>query len=161
MNAQAVNNPVPVSSAYHLLGGLFDDQWEDRWWPRPLAPAEREGAMLNAAMYLGDTWRASRAALSGSDSQAAMRGTTAAARTRSAMMSGVRKLVCTKSPSVWPKASLRSTMMAVWGMGRRSGRRKSAVTANQSASPPTRPAAAVASRYPTAPASLSHTCSAT
>jgi hypothetical protein len=28
---------------------------------RTLAPAEREGAMLNAAMYLGDTWRANRA----------------------------------------------------------------------------------------------------
>ncbi|HSJ63448.1 MAG TPA: carboxypeptidase regulatory-like domain-containing protein, partial [Gemmatimonadaceae bacterium] len=28
---------------------------------RTLAPAEREGAMLNAALYLGDTWRASQA----------------------------------------------------------------------------------------------------
>ena len=41
------------------------------------------------------------------------------ARTRSTMMSGVRKLVWTKSPSVSPNWSLRSTMIAVWGMGMR------------------------------------------
>jgi alkanesulfonate monooxygenase SsuD/methylene tetrahydromethanopterin reductase-like flavin-dependent oxidoreductase (luciferase family) len=23
------------------LRGIFDDEWEDRWWPRPLPPAER------------------------------------------------------------------------------------------------------------------------
>jgi alkanesulfonate monooxygenase SsuD/methylene tetrahydromethanopterin reductase-like flavin-dependent oxidoreductase (luciferase family) len=23
------------------LGKLFDDRWENRWWPRPLPPAER------------------------------------------------------------------------------------------------------------------------
>ena len=42
-------------------------------------------------------------------------GTTRARRTRSAMMSGVRKLVCTKSPRVSPNWSLRSGMTAVWG----------------------------------------------
>jgi hypothetical protein len=23
------------------LAGLFDDRWENRWWPRPVAAAER------------------------------------------------------------------------------------------------------------------------
>jgi alkanesulfonate monooxygenase SsuD/methylene tetrahydromethanopterin reductase-like flavin-dependent oxidoreductase (luciferase family) len=23
------------------LQGLFEDEWENRWWPKPLAPAER------------------------------------------------------------------------------------------------------------------------
>jgi hypothetical protein len=37
---------------------------------------------------------------------------------------------------------------AVWGMGSPSGRRKIAVTANQSASPPTMPASAIARIQP-------------
>ena len=40
--------------------------------------------------------------------------------------------------------SFRWGMMAVWGIGRLSGRRKRAVMANQSATPPTMPASAVA-----------------
>ena len=83
--------------------------------------------------------------MSGSASHAATRGTTRAPRTRSTMMSGVRKLSWTKSPSVSPNWSLRSTMIAVWGMGMPSGWRNSAVTANQSASPPTIAASTVAS----------------
>jgi hypothetical protein len=23
------------------LRGMFDDEWEDRWWPKPLARGER------------------------------------------------------------------------------------------------------------------------
>ncbi len=83
-------------------------------------------------------------AFAGSVSQAATRGTTAAARNRSTMTSGVRKLSCTNSPSVAANCSLRSTTMAVWGMGTPSGWRNSAVTANQSASPPTMAASAAA-----------------
>ena len=90
-------------------------------------------------------WRARRSALSRSASHAAIRGTTRAVRTRSAMMSGVRKLVWTKSPSVSPNWSLRSGMIAVWGMGMPSGWRNRAVTANQSARPPTMAASSVAS----------------
>ena len=50
-----------------------------------------------------------------------------------------------KAARVAPNWSLRSTTMAVCGIGSPSGWRKSAVTANQSASPPTIDAAAVAS----------------
>ena len=50
------------------------------------------------------------------------------------------------SPSVAANWSLRSTTIAVCGIGRPSGWRNSAVTANQSASPPTIAAAAIALR---------------
>ena len=56
----------------------------------------------------------------------------------------MRKLPWMNSPSVAANWSFRSTTMAVCGMGRPSGWRNSAVTANQSASPPTIEAAAVA-----------------
>ena len=79
--------------------------------PRRRAAGRRRSTAASAA------WRASRAALSGSAIQVAIRGTTAGARTRSTRMSGVRKLCCTKSPSVSPNWSLRSTMIAVWGIG--------------------------------------------
>ena len=90
-------------------------------------------------------WRARRAALGGCAIQAAMRGTTRAECTRSAMISGVRKLFWTKSPKVSPNWSLRVGMIAVWGMGRPSGWRNSAVTANQSARAPTMAASMPAS----------------
>ena len=46
----------------------------------------------------------------------------------------------------FPSRSFFSGMMAVWGMGNPSGRRNSAVTANQSASPPTNAASQKARR---------------
>ena len=63
------------------------------------------------------------------------------------MMSPERKFVSTNSPSVRPISSLRVGMIAVWGIGSPSGRRKSAVTANQSASAPTMPPSAAARTY--------------
>jgi len=59
---------------------------------------------------------------------------------------GARKLVCTKLPNVRPSWSLRLGRMAVWGIGMPRGWRNSAVTANQSAIPPTIAASAVARR---------------
>ncbi len=50
----------------------------------------------------------------------------------------------TKSPRLVPSVSLRVGMIAVCGIGRPSGLRNSAVTANQSASAPTMLASAVA-----------------
>jgi hypothetical protein len=82
-------------------------------------------------------WRAKRLALPSSASHPASLGTTRAVRTRSAMMSGVRKLVWTKSPRVSPNWSFRSGMTAVCGIGTPAGCRNNAVTANQSANPPT------------------------
>ena len=90
------------------------------------------------------TWPASRSALTGSASQRATRSPTLAERTRSATASPVRKLDWMNSPSVSPNCSLRSVMIAVWGIGTPSGWRNSATTANQSASPPTSDASAVA-----------------
>ena len=80
----------------------------------------------------------------GSASQRATRSPTLAARTRSATASPVRKLDWMNSPSVSPNCSLRSVMIAVCGIGTPSGWRNSATTANQSASPPTIDASAVA-----------------
>ncbi len=57
---------------------------------------------------------------------------------------GVRKLSLRKLASVSPIRSLFLGTIAVCGIGRPSGWRKSAVTANQSAMPPTRPASAKA-----------------
>ena len=48
------------------------------------------------------------------------------------------------SPRVSPNWALRSVMIAVWGMGRPSGWRNSATTANQSARAPTIEASAAA-----------------
>src|ERR1700704_4946738 len=51
------------------------------------------------------------------------------------------------SPNVSPNCLLRSTTIAVCGIGMPSGCRNNAVTANQSASPPTIDASAVACTY--------------
>ena len=87
---------------------------------------------------------AKRAALSSSASQAASRGASPAERMRSASTSAFRKFSWTNCPSVAANWSLRSTMIAVCGIGRPSGWRKRAVTANQSATPPTMAASAPA-----------------
>ena len=58
--------------------------------------------------------------------------------------SSARKFSPTKSPRLSPSTSFFVGMIAVCGIGSPSGRRKSAVTANQSASPPTMPASAIA-----------------
>ena len=56
----------------------------------------------------------------------------------------VKTWLATKRPSPWPSRSFWRGMMAVCGIGRPSGWRNSAVTANQSAMPPTTPALAAA-----------------
>jgi len=87
---------------------------------------------------------AKRTALPGSDSQPASRLISWADRIRSDSTSALRKFSCTNVPKVAANWSLRSTISAVCGMGRPSGRRNSAVTANQSAIPPTMEASAAA-----------------
>ena len=77
------------------------------------------------------------------------------------MASGVRKLSWMKSPRVAANWSLRSTTMAVWGMGSPSGWRNRATTANQSARPPTIDAAAVACTYSAHVESPPHTATTT
>src|SRR5699024_3046982 len=57
---------------------------------------------------------------------------------------GVGKFSPTNSDREWPTWSFFRLMIAVCGIGRPSGWRKSAVTANQSAMPPTMPASAAA-----------------
>jgi hypothetical protein len=59
---------------------------------------------------------------------------------------GERKLLVMNRPSAGPMRRLFSGTTAVWGIGRPSGRRKSATTANQSAQAPTMPASANAPR---------------
>ena len=61
-----------------------------------------------------------------------------------ATVSGARKLVSMKLPRLSAMRSWLRGMMAVCGIGRPSGRRNSATTAYQSASPPTVAAAAKA-----------------
>ena len=100
-------------------------------------------------------WRATVAALTGSESHSAARAASRPERMRSTIASGDRKLSCTNSPSVRPNWSLRSGMMAVWGIGMPSGWRNRAVTANQSARPPTIDASAVARTKPSHPRSPS------
>ena len=89
-------------------------------------------------------WRASVSALAGTSNQVARRDATWTPRSFSAMTGGARKFSSTKDPSARPSWSLRVGMIAVWGIGRPSGRRNSAVTANQSARAPTMAASAVA-----------------
>ncbi len=62
-----------------------------------------------------------------------------------------RKFSPTNSPRDTPSWSFLVGMIAVCGMGRPSGRRKRAVTANQSASAPTMPASAAAATYAAQP----------
>jgi len=71
-------------------------------------------------------------------------------RIRRATTEGVRKLSFRKLASVSPIRSLLRGMIAVCGIGRPSGWRKRAVTANQSAMPPTSPASAKAWAKPQA-----------
>ncbi len=85
-----------------------------------------------------------RWACPGWESHAPRRLATPMARSRSVSTAGARKFVCTKVPRPRPSWSLRFGMMAVCGIGRPSGWRNSAVTANQSASAPTMAASAVA-----------------
>ena len=85
-----------------------------------------------------------RRAWSGFVSQAPTRAATPTERNRSRTTASDRKLVPTKSPRPAPSWSLRVGMIAVCGMGRPSGRRNRAVTANQSASAPTMDASAAA-----------------
>ena len=89
-------------------------------------------------------WPATRSALAGSAIHAASRSATRAARTRSVMISGVRNVDWTNSPSVSPNWSLRSGMTAVCGIGMPRGWRNRAVTANQSARAPTIDASSMA-----------------
>ena len=89
-------------------------------------------------------WRTTMRACSGSRSHSAARRLSWAARSLAPSTSGERKLFWTKLPRLRPIRSFRCGMMAVCGIGRLSGRRNSAVMANQSATPPTMPASAVA-----------------
>ena len=57
---------------------------------------------------------------------------------------GVNTCPATKRPSARPSRAFWFGMMAVCGIGRPSGWRNKAVTANQSAMPPTKPALALA-----------------
>jgi hypothetical protein len=80
-----------------------------------------------------------------------MRCGTRAAATRSPTISVVRKYCWTKPARPSPIWSFLAGMIAVCGIGSRSGWRNSAVTANQSANPPTIEASAAAWTYPHAP----------
>ncbi len=86
-----------------------------------------------------------RAAFDGSSSQVPSRPAGPNCRIRSPTSSSLRKFSCTKVPRLAPIWSLRVGMIAVWGIGRRRGWRNRAVTANQSATPPTMAASAAAS----------------
>ena len=89
-----------------------------------------------------------RAACAGSDSQAPTRAETRARMTLSRTTSADRKFDATNDSRLRPSASLRVGMIAVCGIGSPSGERNSAVTANQSASPPTIAASAPALTKP-------------
>ena len=91
-----------------------------------------------------------RAAWSGSLSQAPRRAAMEVDSSFVRTTSAARKFVSTNSPSDWPISSLRRGMIAVWGMGIPNGCRNSAVTANQSARAPTMPPSAAARRYASA-----------
>ena len=96
-------------------------------------------------------WPATTAAWASSASQSATRVARWALRTRSVIRAGVRRLSWTKVASVLANWSFRSGMTAVWGIGRPRGWRNRAVTANQSASPPTSDASAPARTKPRRP----------
>ena len=89
-----------------------------------------------------------RSALASWPIQAATREDTSTRASLSRTTSSARKFSPTKSPRLSPSTSFFVGMIAVWGIGRPSGCRKSAVTANQSASAPTMAASAVARTYP-------------
>ena len=96
-----------------------------------------------------------RRACAGSLAHVATRWVTWAAPTRSRMMSSWRKFSPTKSWSPLPSSSLRRGISAVCGIGRPSGCRNSAVTANQSAIAPTMLASAPALTKPSQPSAPS------
>jgi hypothetical protein len=43
MKKDLVSHPTEMFAkrAAPQLAGLFEDEWENHWWPKPLAPAER------------------------------------------------------------------------------------------------------------------------
>ena len=75
----------------------------------------------------------------------------------SATTSSDRKFSVTNCSRLSARLSLRVGTIAVCGIGSPSGRRNSAVTANQSASAPTIAASAAAFRYPQPPSRCSVT----
>ncbi len=83
--------------------------------------------------------------------RSAARAIRAAMSTR-AISCATYSFVSTRLPTIVPTRAAISSQLAgisaVCGIGRPSGRRKIAVTANQSASPPTIPASAIASIHP-------------
>ena len=85
-----------------------------------------------------------RAAFSGCANHLPTRSGMPAPITLSVMVRALRKFSLTNSLSTPATWSFLFGMMAVCGMGMPMGYRKSAVTANQSASPPTMPASAAA-----------------
>ena len=86
-----------------------------------------------------------RRAWSGSATQRTSRSPGCIAATRPATTRGARKLVATKRPRLRPMCCFRIGTIAVWGILRPSGWRKSAVTANQSTIPPISPASEICS----------------
>lgn len=103
-----------------------------------------------------------RSACSGCSSHRPSRAPIPTARSRVRTTCSDRKFSPTKSPSDLPSASFFVGMIAVCGIGSPSGRRNSAVTANQSAMAPTMPASAAAATYPAqapAPAESAHLAS--
>jgi hypothetical protein len=86
--------------------------------------------------------------LAGSANHVITRCATPISRSFTAIASRERKCCCTKFPMILPIRSFCLPMIAVWGIGMPRGCRKMAVTANQSASPPTTEASAVARIYP-------------
>ena len=95
-----------------------------------------------------DSSAVTRSACSGSASQAPSRLPMPTARSRCRTTSSERKFSPTNSPRETPSWSFLVGMIAVCGMGRPSGWRNRAVTANQSASAPTMPASAAAATIP-------------
>ncbi len=125
-------------------------------------PCTSSSRSRSAAATMPFAMRAARSwAWSGSASQPARRSTARAERRRSLTASALRKFSCTNDPMVSAKRSFRSTTMAVCGMGRPRGRRNRAVTANQSARPPTSDAIAAACTQLSQWARLSSTVEAT
>ena len=96
---------------------------------------------------------ASRWALAGVASQPPAVATSRWARTCSESRSEVRKCSVTNSPSLVASSTFLRGTSAVCGIGTPIGWRNSAVTANQSARPPTSPASAPAATKPSTPAS--------
>lgn len=99
---------------------------------------------VKAPLSAADSSAVTRSACSGSASHAPSRLPIPTARSRCRTTSSERKFSPTNSPSDTPNWSFLVGMIAVCGMGRPSGWRKRAVTANQSASAPTMPASAAA-----------------